>query len=137
MKKISFLPFIPLSGLFLWGFSAATPSLAQCVVADTSVQISVNGSREPAQQNNEVEVDAPESCHRNRSVSTSRQVQVGGNGSTVQQRRSRHQINSTEESSSVGSGSTMVIPVEVQLDVHNTADNLSGPEDSRSERRRR
>jgi len=138
MNRTSFLGVIPLSGLLIWAFSATTPSLAQCVVADTSVQVSVNGSREPAQQSNDVEVDTPENCSRNRSVSTGRQVQVGGTDPVIQKRRSRHQINNrTEESESAGSGSSVVIPVEVQLDVYNAADEVSRPEEGSTQRRYR
>jgi len=137
MNKISLFGVIPLAGLLIWAFSAKTPTLAQCVVADTSVQVAVNGSREPAQQSNEVEIDTQKNCNRNRSVSTSRQIQVGGTDPVVQKRRSRHQINSSEESDSNQSGSSVVIPVEVQLDVHNSADTVSRPERDQSQRRRR
>jgi len=137
MNKISLFGVIPLSGLLIWAFSAKTPTLAQCVVADTSVQVVVNGSRQPAQQSNDVEIDTPENCHRNRSVSTGRQVQVGGTDPIVQKRRSRHEINSPEEGDSTQSGSSVVIPVEVQLDIHNTADTVSRPQRDQSQRRRR
>ncbi|NMF86177.1 hypothetical protein [Nodosilinea sp. P-1105] len=105
--------------------SLAPSAAAQCVVADVSIQAAIHGSDQPAEQINDVAVDAPETCRGNTSVHTSRQVHVGGTGEVRQTRQSRHQIRSAESGASRStSGSTVVVPVEVQVDVYNPAERL-------------
>lgn len=114
-------------GLFFAGVLAsfAPSAVAQCVVADVSIQAAIHGSRTPAEQVNDVAVDVPETCSGNTSVHTSRQVQVGGTGDVRQVRQSRHEIRNSESGSSRSTqGSTVVVPVEVQVDVYNSAERL-------------
>jgi hypothetical protein len=116
-----------LLGLFTGGacLSLMPSAAAQCVVADVSIQAAIDGSTAPAEQTNQVEADAPESCVGNTSVHTSRQVHVGGTDNVRQVRQSRHQIEETQPSSRRrGQGPAVVVPVEVQVDVDNPADRL-------------
>ncbi len=105
--------------------SADTTASAQCVIADVSVQAAINGSQKPARQTNQVDMAADRSCVGNSSVSTSTQVQVGGTGEVVQQRRSRHRLSggSNPYGASVN-GPTVAVPVQVQVNVDNPADRL-------------
>jgi hypothetical protein len=93
------------------------------VVADVSIQAAVHGGRRPAQQVNDVAIDAEGPCSGNTSVSTNRQIQVGGTGEVRQSRQSRHQIRSAEPPSGP-TGPTVAVPVEVQVDVYNPAERL-------------
>ncbi|HSM81546.1 MAG TPA: hypothetical protein VLS96_07665 [Nodosilinea sp.] len=105
----------------LLSLAGATP--AQCVVADVSIQAAIHGGP-PAEQTNDVAIDAPGACVGNTSVSTSRQIQVGGTGEVRQVRQSRHQIRGSESTGQRPQGPTVAVPVEVQVDVYNPADRL-------------
>lgn len=109
---------------------SAPEASAQCVVADVSIQAAIHGGDRPAEQVNDVVIEADGPCTGNTSVSTSRQVQVGGTGDVRQVRQSRHQIHSSEPSSGRSSepsdqgGPTVAVPVDVQVDVYNPAERL-------------
>lgn len=116
---------------FLWGLPLIAPAVifapaasAQCVVADVAIQASVTGSRQPAEQVNEVDVETEGDCVGNTSVSTSRQIQVGGTGQVRQERQSRHRIRGNTSESAGAAGPTVVVPVEAQIDVYNPAERL-------------
>lgn len=97
---------------------------AQCVMADVAVQVAVDGSEDPAQQSNDVEMRSDGPCRGNSSVGASRQIHVGGTGEVRQERRGRHQIRGDGDSRTGVDGPTVAIPVEVQVDVDNPADRL-------------
>jgi len=112
--------------LWIWGMplvlpimNAGAPAIAQCVVADVAVQAAINGSRQPAEQVNDVDIETEGACVGNTSVSTSRQIQVGGTERVRQERQSRHRIRGQAAGSA---GPTVAIPVEVQVDVYNPAE---------------
>ena len=104
--------------------SFAPGASAQCVVADVAIQAAIHGGDRPAEQVNEVAIDAAGPCVGNTSVSTSRQVQVGGTGEVRQVRQSRHQIRGSDRAGHGPVGPTVAVPVEVQVDVYNPADRL-------------
>jgi hypothetical protein len=101
-------------------FLSHTETLAQCVVADVSVQAAVTGSRKPAQQTNNVDMGSGGGCTGNSSVHTSKQIRVGGTDPVIQERTSRHELSG---GSSTG-GPTVAVPVDVQVDVYNPAERL-------------
>ncbi|PSN10689.1 hypothetical protein C7293_27160 [filamentous cyanobacterium CCT1] len=103
--------------------SFAPGASAQCVVADVAIQAAIHGGEQPAEQINDVAIDAKGPCTGNTSVSTSRQIQVGGTGEVRQTRQSRHQLGSSERASG-SSGPTVAVPVNVQVDVYNPAERL-------------
>ena len=94
---------------------------AQCVMADVAIQVAVHGSDKPAQQTNEVEMVSDGPCMGNTSVSTSRQIHVGGTDEVRQDRRSRHEVRGDGNSRTGVDGPTVAVPVEVQVDVDNPA----------------
>jgi hypothetical protein len=100
------------------------PASAQCVMADIAVQAAIHGSRQRSLQTNEVEMISTPLCVGNTSVSTSIQVQVGGTGQVIQQRRSRHHLEGTGGYPMPVNGPTVAVPVQVQVDVDNPADRL-------------
>jgi predicted carbohydrate-binding protein with CBM5 and CBM33 domain len=110
---------LSLAGLVSFGRAAS----AQCVVADVSIQAAITGSQKPAEQTNEVSVEAQEGCSGSTSVNTSRQVTVGGTGPVQQTRQSQHRIGGSTSGRAV-TGPTVVVPVEVQVDVYNPAERL-------------
>lgn len=102
----------------------APAASATCVVADVAIQAAIHGGDTPAEQVNDVTIDADGPCQGNTSVSTSRQVQVGGTGNVRQVRQSRHQIRGSADATQGVSGPTVTVPVEVQVDVYNPAERL-------------
>ncbi|MDJ0703340.1 MAG: hypothetical protein QNJ46_08675 [Leptolyngbyaceae cyanobacterium MO_188.B28] len=96
-------------------------AIAQCVMADVAIQVAVHGSEKPAQQTNDVEMVSDGPCTGNTSVSTSRQVHVGGTDEVRQTRRSRHQMSEDRNNRTGVNGPTVAVPVEVQVDVDNAA----------------
>ncbi|MDB9524648.1 hypothetical protein PN498_01495 [Oscillatoria sp. CS-180] len=70
-----------------------------------------------------MEIETEDSCVGNTSVSTSRQLQVGGTGHVRQERQSRHRIEGGAPESRP-TGPTVAVPVEVQVDVYNPAERL-------------
>lgn len=98
---------------------------AQCVVADVSIQATIDGSPRQAEQVNEVAVDTPQNgCVGNTSVQTNRQINVGGTGDVRQVRQSQHRIQNSPSSNQAVTGPTVVVPVGVQVDVYNSAERL-------------
>jgi hypothetical protein len=123
MTKFQWLVLGCLSGGCLLGLPVAAN--AQCVVADVSIQAAIDGSEAPAEQVNDVAVEASDQCQGNTSVHVNRQVHVGGTGNVRQVRQSRHRIEShSTPNQRRRQGPTVVIPVEVQADVDNPADRL-------------
>ncbi|MGB3201499.1 MAG: hypothetical protein WBA99_11380 [Nodosilinea sp.] len=107
--------------------SFAPGASAQCVVADVAIQAAIHGGRQPAEQVNDVAIDAADPCVGNTSVSTSRQIQVGGTGEVRQTRQSRHQLQGSGRSgrgAGATAGPTVAVPVSVQVDVYNPAERL-------------
>lgn len=121
MLKLSTLP-LGLLALTVF-FSIPKAAMAQCVVADVSIQAAIDGSDAPAEQVNDVAVDAEDGCVGNTSVHTNRQIHVGGTEPVQQIRRSNHQIRNGGDSQNRQTP-TVVVPVEVQVDVDNPADRL-------------
>lgn len=113
---------LAIAGLVVFPLSS-TPSQAQCVASDVSLQVAVHGSRRPAQQTNDVGFSQSGACRGNWSLNNSRQIQVGGTGDVVQERQSRTHFQGDPNNSKPG-GSTIFIPVGVDVDVYNSAEQL-------------
>lgn len=113
---------LAITGMAIFPWSSP-PTQAQCVAADVSVQVAVNGSRQPAQQSNDVDFSQSGACRGNSSISTSRQIQVGGTGQVVQERQSRHRFQGDPSDTDPG-GSAVFIPVGVDVDVYNAGEKL-------------
>ncbi|PSB00822.1 hypothetical protein [Merismopedia glauca] len=104
------------------GYAASVPSAsAQCVMADISIQSNISGSRRPANQSNNVTQESHGGCSGNTAVSTNVQSNVGGREPVTQRRESRQRIDGNSDGKG---GSTVKIPVSVQVDVYNAADNF-------------
>jgi hypothetical protein len=118
-----------ISGMVVLPLSS-TPTQAQCVAADVSLQVAVHGSRQPAQQTNDVGFSQSGACRGNWSLNNSRQIQVGGTGEVVQERQSHTHFQGDPNDSRPGE-STVFVPVGVGVDVYNPAEQLRSRRTSR------
>jgi hypothetical protein len=94
---------------------------AQCVMNDTNIQVSMNGSRKPTDRTNDVSQEANGGCVGNTVNTTNVQVQTGGTDRAVQRRVSRQQINGGGNNPSGVNGPTIKTKQNIQVDVDNPA----------------
>ena len=105
-------------------FSCFTsPTVAQCVQADISVQYNISGSRQPTPRTNDIKMNDDGSCRGNASVTTGVQGNIGGNGKVSQNRVVRHQMRN-RRSDTEHNSSSIQIKSNPAIDVYNPADNL-------------
>ena len=105
---------VPISPLLTSSASAA------CVMTDVSVQIAIHGSKNPAKQTNNVDMQSEGVCVGNTTTSTSTQIYVGP-GDVEQTRNSSHFVGGgTNNGTNIG-GPTIRVPVHVPVDVYNPA----------------
>ncbi len=104
----TFLPFTP---------SLTSSASAQCAMVDVSVQTAIRGSKTPAQQANNVDMQSSGSCVGNTIVHTSTQTAVSP-GTVTQNRTSSEQMIGGAGNGTGVYGSTIKIPVEVKTDVY-------------------
>jgi hypothetical protein len=104
------------SGMVAFSAVSIPSASAQCVMADISIQTNISGSKKPANQTN----DVTQESEGGSAVSTNVQTNVGGRGEVTQRRESRQRI----EGNSSGGSNPVKVPVSVQVDVYNPADNL-------------
>jgi hypothetical protein len=123
--KIFSLSLLSLSATLTLASSLTPPASAQCVMADVSVQAAIRGSKKPAQQTNEVDMQSKGACVGNTSVHTGTQLYVGGGDTVIQRRNSRHRLESVSPPVTGIAGPTVKIPVNVQVDVYNPAERLN------------
>lgn len=97
------------------------PALAQCVMTDVGVQVAVRGSKRPAHQENNVDMQAPRNCSGNSITQTGTQVYTGSADEVNQIRNSRQSIDSGHQNGSGVGGPTIKVPVGVKVDVYNPA----------------
>ena len=97
---------------------------AQCVMADTNVQVSMNGSRKRSDQTNDVTQQSSGACSGNSISSTNTQVQTGGTDRASQHRSSHQEIRGGESSPTGINMEPVKVRTNVQVDVYNAADRL-------------
>jgi hypothetical protein len=98
---------------------------AQCVMNDTNIQVSINGSRKPTDRTNDVSQDANGGCVGNTVNTTNVQLQTGGTDRAVQRRVSRQQINGGGTNPSGVAGPTIKTKQNIQVNVDNPADRFN------------
>lgn len=101
-----------------------SPSMANCVQADVSVQYNISGSKEPTERDNDVDLQSDASCRGNATLTTGVQGNIGGNRRVRQSRKVRHRVNGSTDRDSY-SGKTVQIQSNPAIDVYNPADNLN------------
>ena len=100
------------------------PVSAQCVMADTNVQIGMNGSRQRADRTNDVSQESSGACSGNAVSSTNTQVQTGGTDRAHQHRSSSQEIRGGDSSPTGTNMEPVKVRTNVQIDVYNAADRL-------------
>lgn len=126
MKKAFFsLSSLSVFTLLTLASSSIAPVSAQCVLADVAVQASINGSGQPAQQTNDVDLQSTGPCTGNSIVNTGVQVDAGGTNDVIQKRTSSQSLSGGTGNGTGINGPTVKIPVSVQVDVDNPASRLS------------
>lgn len=93
---------------------------AACVMTDVSVQVAIHGSKNPAKQTNNVDMQSEGVCVGNTTTSTSTQIYVGP-GDVEQTRNSSHFVGGGSNERTNISGPTIRVPVHVPVDVYNPA----------------
>ncbi|WP_373547893.1 hypothetical protein [Chamaesiphon sp.] len=103
---------------------AVVPVNAQCVMNDINFQSSIGGSRQPANQSNNVSQGSTGGCVGNTVNTTNVQSQTGGTERTTQRRQSTQQINGSNNSPTGINMDPVKIRTNVQIQVDNPADRL-------------
>lgn len=124
--KSSFLS-IGLLSLATLSTLAALPTpqaSAQCVMNDTNIQLSMNGSGKPTDRTNDVSQNSNGACVGNTVNSTNVQVQTGGKTRATQRRVSNQQINGGSNNPTGVNIPPVKTRQNIQIDVDNPADRL-------------
>lgn len=122
MKVLPLALFSILSSSMLSGTAGLImPASAQCVMTDVSVQVAVRGSRRPANQQNNVDMQNPGRCSGNAITQTGTQVYAGSADEVNQIRNSRQNAGDGNSHSGEQDKSTIKVPVGVKVDVYNPA----------------
>ena len=122
MKVLPLALFSILSSSVLSGTSGLIMSTsAQCVLTDVSVQVAVHGSRRPANQQNNVDMQNRGHCSGNAITQTGTQVYAGSADEVNQIRNSRQNADDGKSYSGQPDNSTIKVPVGVKVDVYNPA----------------
>ena len=122
--KLSYLPvgFFSIATLSSLLLLPITPASAQCVMADTNIQIAINGSRRPSDRTNDVSQRSNGPCVGNTISTTNTQIQVGGTERARQYRSSNQEFNGGSGNPTGINIPAVKVPVNVQIDVYNAAD---------------
>jgi hypothetical protein len=124
--KISCYPLglLVLASLSTFAPGQVTPASAQCVMNDTNIQISINGSRQATDRTNQVRQGSTGTCVGNGVSTTNVQSTTGGTDRANQQRQSNQQVSGGSSSPTGVSVTPVKLQQNVQIDVYNPADRL-------------
>ncbi len=118
MKLLLFsLGLLSVSACSIFAPSTTLSALAQCVIVDPSVQLAIRDPALPAQQSNNVNMQAESSCTGNVSASPNVQLGVNPTGGVSQNRTSSHNLSGSINNPTGISGPTIAVPVNTQVDV--------------------
>jgi hypothetical protein len=125
--KYSFLPIGLLSiATFSTFFGLSVPQAsAQCVMNDTNIQVSINGSGKPSDRTNNVSQNSNGGCVGNTVSTTNVQLQTGGTQRATQRRESNQQINGSNNSQIGVNLPPVKTHQNIQIDVDNPADRFN------------
>lgn len=98
---------------------------AQCVMNDTNIQVSINGSGKPTDRTNDVSQNSNGGCVGNTVNTTNVQLQTGGTARATQRRVSNQQINGSGDSPAGVKGPTIKTRQNIQINVDNPADRFN------------
>jgi hypothetical protein len=125
--KPSFLSIGLLSIATLCTFTSVSvpQASAQCIMNDTNIQVSINGSRKPTDRTNDVSQNSNGSCVGTTVNTTNVQLQTGGTGRVSQRRESRQQINGSNNNPTGINLPPVKTHQNIQIDVDNPADRFN------------
>jgi hypothetical protein len=99
----------------------STPAaFAGCIMTDVATQVAIHGSKNPAVQNNNVDMDSQRGCLGNTTTSTATQLYVGP-GDVEQTRDSSHFVGGSKDDRTKVGGPAIGVPVHVPVDVYSPA----------------
>lgn len=124
--KSSYLVFLGLISATLSAFAGlpVPQASAQCVMNDTNIQLSMNGSGKRAEQSNDVKQASNGGCVGNTVNTTNVQTQTGGTDRAIQRRQSTQQLNGSNNSPTGINMDPVKVKTNVQVNVDNPADRL-------------
>ena len=124
--KSSYLVFLGLISATLSAFAGlpVPQASAQCVMNDTNIQLSMNGSGRRAEQSNDVKQASNGGCVGNTVNTTNVQTQTGGTDRAIQRRQSTQQLNGSNDSPTGINLDPVKVKTNVQVNVDNPADRL-------------
>jgi hypothetical protein len=89
-------------------------------MTDVAPQIAIHGSKEPAVQTNNVDMQSDSGCLGNTTTNTATQLYVGPDN-VEQTRNSSHFVGGSKDDQTKVSGPTLGVPVGVPVDVYSPA----------------
>ncbi|MFM2303612.1 MAG: hypothetical protein RLZZ135_1022 [Cyanobacteriota bacterium] len=95
---------------------------AQCVMNDTNIQMTMNGSGKKNQNSNDVSQTSKDGCVGNTTNSTNVQSTTGGKDPVSQRRKSSQEVNGSGNNPSGVNVDPVKVQTNVQTDVDNPAD---------------
>jgi hypothetical protein len=124
--KSSYLVFLGLISATLSVFAGlpVPQASAQCVMNDTNIQLSMNGSGKRAEQSNDAKQASNGGCVGNTVNTTNVQTQTGGTDRAIQRRQSTQQLNGSNDSPTGINMDPVKVKTNVQVNVDNPADRL-------------
>ncbi len=115
------LGIITIGTLSIFGSLPVNQASAQCVMNDTSIQVSINSSRIPTERRNNVSQNSNGGCVGNTVNTTGVQVQTGGNKPVSQSRNVNQTINGSNSSPIGVNSSPVKTRTNVGIDVYTPA----------------
>jgi Tfp pilus assembly protein PilV len=98
---------------------------AQCIMNDTNIQVSINGSGKPTDRTNDVTQNSNGGCVGNTVNTTNVQLQTGGTTRATQRRVSNQQINGSGDNPTGVNVPTIKTRQNIQVNVDNPADRFN------------
>ncbi len=95
---------------------------AQCVINDTGIQVTINGSRKPTERHNNINQNSNGGCVGNTVNTTGVQVQTGGNKPVRQDRTVNTTVNGGNNSPTGVNLPPVKTRTGVRVDVYNPVD---------------
>lgn len=118
--KLFSLSLFSVSTLLTLAPTSTPAAFAGCVMTDVAPQIAIHGSKEPAVQTNNVDMQSESGCLGNTTTSTATQLYVGPDN-VEQTRNSSQFVGGGKDDATKVNGPVIGVPVSVPVDVYSPA----------------
>ena len=118
--KLFSLSLFSVSTLLTLAPTSTPAAFAGCVMTDVAPQIAIHGSKEPAVQTNNVNMQSESGCLGNTTTSTATQLYVGPDN-VEQTRNSSHFVGGGKDDVTKVNSPAIAVPVSVPVDVYSPA----------------